>query len=40
MEVYMQSYHIAFIPGDGVGTEVSEEAVKILVPQQISTALS
>ncbi|MCK5417790.1 MAG: 3-isopropylmalate dehydrogenase, partial [Desulfobacterales bacterium] len=26
----MQSYHIAFIPGDGVGTEVSEEAIKIL----------
>ena len=26
----MQTYHIAFIPGDGVGTEVSEEAIKIL----------
>jgi tartrate dehydrogenase/decarboxylase/D-malate dehydrogenase len=26
----MQSYHIAFIPGDGVGREVSEEAIKIL----------
>jgi tartrate dehydrogenase len=26
----MQSYHIAFIPGDGVGSEVTEEAVKIL----------
>ena len=27
----MQTYDIAFIPGDGVGTEVSEEAKKILV---------
>ena len=26
----MNSYDIAFIPGDGVGTEVSEEAIKIL----------
>ncbi len=26
----MQSYDVAFIPGDGVGTEVSDEAIKIL----------
>ena len=26
----MNSYDIAFIPGDGVGTEVSQEAIKIL----------
>ena len=23
----MQSYDVAFIPGDGVGTEVSDEAI-------------